>query len=322
MGNQLLAHEDSHSRVARVLAGMRYEKGGQAKYWIPKPGQPLDSRTPLLSGSSRRSSVSNDIDPFRIDREDEQLYARARELEFGDWNYPVIPANDIPPEAGMGRRKRRHTISKKRDRVPSARPSLTQLMREAQRHDSSRRTHLRDGRATPSSSRPGSSRSAVPSRRVETPPLDRANSPTPSTSRRKPRNAEKGKAVSPTPGHRRPRQGSSLRPPKSPLANPLDHPDRSGEKRAPTPSPAHSPMTSTPFPPPPPQRQTEPASRPNLTVPGDSAAATNTNDHTLTTPFQHTQAETTQPPPDESDSDSPYPKYNFASYAEERNVWD
>lgn len=84
MGDQMLAHADSHSRVARVLAGMRYERGGRAKYWIPTPGQRPDPRIPLLSDSRRQSAI--DIDPFEIDRDDERLFARARELEFGDWN--------------------------------------------------------------------------------------------------------------------------------------------------------------------------------------------------------------------------------------------
>jgi len=96
-GDRILAHEESVSRVARIMAGMRYERGGKGKYWIPDPHQ-TDSRTPLLSGggssgmkaSGQSQAVdyrSADLDrEFAIDAEDEHLYANARALEFGDWN--------------------------------------------------------------------------------------------------------------------------------------------------------------------------------------------------------------------------------------------
>jgi len=54
-GDNVLAHEGSSSRVARMMEGMRYERGGKGKYWIPRPGEG-NSRTPLLAkngGSSR-----------------------------------------------------------------------------------------------------------------------------------------------------------------------------------------------------------------------------------------------------------------------------
>jgi hypothetical protein len=35
-GDNVLAHEGSSSRVARMMEGMRYERGGKGKYWIPK----------------------------------------------------------------------------------------------------------------------------------------------------------------------------------------------------------------------------------------------------------------------------------------------
>ena len=128
-GDNTLAHEESDSRVARMMEGMRYERGGKGKYWIPKPGE-VSSRTPLLggnSGPSRARTVSpsrtggklndergsDDIDETYIDAEDERLFASARVLEFGDWNvgyiislqrfkmlimqqYPVITAH-VPP---------------------------------------------------------------------------------------------------------------------------------------------------------------------------------------------------------------------------------
>ena len=105
-GDRVIAHEDSGSRVARMMDGMRYERGGKGKYWIPKP-QHANARTPLLAkdGTShppapegrghvhdyRAASPDREI---AIDAEDERLYTNARALEFGDWNYPVITAHE------------------------------------------------------------------------------------------------------------------------------------------------------------------------------------------------------------------------------------
>ena len=100
-GDNVLAHEGSSSRVARMMEGMRYERGGKGKYWIPKPGE-ANTRTPLLGGydggpSRPRSSSptkttqnngngNNGIEEQLIDPEEERLYERARRLEYGDWN--------------------------------------------------------------------------------------------------------------------------------------------------------------------------------------------------------------------------------------------
>lgn len=94
----VIAHEDSNSRFARMKEGMRYSRGGEAKYWIPKPGEirnEADANTPLL-GSNGGPSNSNGASsgPFHdgtleettIDKFDERLFAKARELEFGDFN--------------------------------------------------------------------------------------------------------------------------------------------------------------------------------------------------------------------------------------------
>ncbi|KAJ5190608.1 uncharacterized protein N7498_009593 [Penicillium cinerascens] len=113
-GDNIIAHEDSGSRVKRVMDGMRYERGGKGKYWIPKPGEnsktgEANSRTPLLSGGdsshrSRSERSASSTERFRtyseieisLDDEDEGLFTKARALEFGDWNYPVITANEVP----------------------------------------------------------------------------------------------------------------------------------------------------------------------------------------------------------------------------------
>lgn len=105
-GDNVMAHEESDSRVARMMEGMRYERGGKGKYWIPKPGE-ANSRTPLLGGSSGpiRSNTrsptkgngtlddergSDDVEKLVIDAEDERLFASARVLEFGDWNVSCV----------------------------------------------------------------------------------------------------------------------------------------------------------------------------------------------------------------------------------------
>ena len=103
-GDNVLAHESSSSRVARMMEGMRYERGGKGKYWIPKPGE-ANSRTPLLSdraGASRSRSMSpskpkhnnaqymgygnGSVEELQLDPDEESLYDKARALEFGDWN--------------------------------------------------------------------------------------------------------------------------------------------------------------------------------------------------------------------------------------------
>ncbi|TVY35226.1 Transmembrane protein-like protein [Lachnellula subtilissima] len=112
-GDNVIAHEGSSSRVARMMDGMRYERGGKGKYWIPKPGE-ATARTPLLSdGPGRSRSMSpkkalqgdpaygygnGSVDEQALDPEEERLYERARRLEYGDWNYPVITAHEASRE--------------------------------------------------------------------------------------------------------------------------------------------------------------------------------------------------------------------------------
>lgn len=108
--DNVMAHEESSSREARMREGMRYERNGRGKYWVPSPN---DSRQPLLhkiapsnartmspGGGKNRSTSSgskgkgygatNEAEEPELDPEEERLYGNARALEFGDWNYPVI----------------------------------------------------------------------------------------------------------------------------------------------------------------------------------------------------------------------------------------
>ncbi|TAQ90259.1 hypothetical protein B7494_g1404 [Chlorociboria aeruginascens] len=119
-GDNVIAHEGSSSRVARMMEGMRYERGGKGKYWIPKPGD-ASSRTPLLShdgGPSRPRSKSpmkpilkdtqdmgfgnGGMEEMGLDPDEEDLYERAKDLEFGDWNYPVVTAHEASRERWLG----------------------------------------------------------------------------------------------------------------------------------------------------------------------------------------------------------------------------
>ncbi|KAF7918367.1 uncharacterized protein EAE98_004262 [Botrytis deweyae] len=109
-GDNVLAHEGSSSRVARMMEGMRYERGGKGKYWIPKPGE-ATARTPLLGNNAGSPGSQSPVQPRDgdsdymgwgdggveqqgLDPEEEGLYERARQLEFGDWNYHVITAHE------------------------------------------------------------------------------------------------------------------------------------------------------------------------------------------------------------------------------------
>ena len=94
-----IAHAESKSRSKRVMDGMRYERGGKAKYWIPRPGE-VNSRTPLLGAVNeqdhgRRGSAAEryrsytEIEETTLDDEDERLFASARTLEFGDYNVSI-----------------------------------------------------------------------------------------------------------------------------------------------------------------------------------------------------------------------------------------
>ncbi|RAK96396.1 OSTA/TMEM184 family protein [Aspergillus ibericus CBS 121593] len=138
-GDHIIPHAESNSRVRRVMHGMRYERGGKAKYWIPKPGE-VNSRTPLLSGSEgssrdRRSSMlsrfrsHSDIDETTLDDDDERLFTNARALEFGDWNYPVITANEVPED-----QRQAHYQRPQQSQVPGS-------VKRLRRHRKSRATN-------------------------------------------------------------------------------------------------------------------------------------------------------------------------------------
>lgn len=106
--DNVMAHEDSSSRTKRMREGMRYERDGRGKYWLPPAGQegakqPLlsrwaDSHARTMSPGNRSTSrasrhiqygATTEPDEPELDPEEERLYENARALEFGDWLYPV-----------------------------------------------------------------------------------------------------------------------------------------------------------------------------------------------------------------------------------------
>jgi hypothetical protein len=99
--HNILAHEESNSRIGRLKAGMRYERGGKGKYWIPQPGD-ISAKTPLLGpafvgstggGESSNGNINSGTfgeEEITLDDDEERLYDKARELEFGDWNVSVL----------------------------------------------------------------------------------------------------------------------------------------------------------------------------------------------------------------------------------------
>lgn len=163
-GDNIIAHEESTSREARMMDGMRYKRGGQSKYWVPKPQKP-DSRTPLLAGASDRApapearghahdyrAASPDKE-LEIDPEDERLFTNARALEFGDWNYPVITAHEATREDWLHRDPGLLTTSTNRN-----------LFQPTKDHKTRRRTEIREGIAKGkdrSNSRPAKEQGAI-----------------------------------------------------------------------------------------------------------------------------------------------------------------
>ncbi|KOS43659.1 hypothetical protein ACN38_g5435 [Penicillium nordicum] len=165
-GDNIIPHEESGSRVKRVMAGMRYERGGKAKYWIPKPGE-ANSRTPLLGGehtergprSERASQPSreryrsySDIDETAMDDEDERLFLNARALEFGDWNYPVITANEVPRDQRLPPSRRNQDLNRGAD-VKKARGHRKSRAADGESRKSPKPKSNKPG---PSSATPGS----------------------------------------------------------------------------------------------------------------------------------------------------------------------
>ena len=161
----VIAHEDSAQRKARMSQGMRYARGGKGKYWIPQPGGP-SSRTPLLRHSSDDESGSVSPTPRNgessdgygttgastaeptLDAEDERIFSKARNLEFGDWNYPVITAHHASREDRLYRQPNVLTASTNRNIIQ---PTQDNKRRRKSRIESIQNSADKGKHRTPSS---------------------------------------------------------------------------------------------------------------------------------------------------------------------------
>ncbi|KXG48371.1 Organic solute transporter Ost-alpha [Penicillium griseofulvum] len=113
-GDNIIPHEESGSRVKRVMDGM------------------------------------SEIDETAMDDEDERLFLNARALEFGDWNYPVITANEVPRDQRLPPTRRNQDSSRGAD------------VKKARRHRKSRASDAVSRQSPkPNSNKPGPS-SATP----------------------------------------------------------------------------------------------------------------------------------------------------------------
>lgn len=110
-----IEHPDSSARLARLREGLRYQHGGAAKYWLPKPsahqrssffgnlvngltemaGPSNRGRVFLPAGDDRLQALQQDVDEIgQLDPETEELYKLAKAMEYGDYHYPVVTVNE------------------------------------------------------------------------------------------------------------------------------------------------------------------------------------------------------------------------------------
>jgi Organic solute transporter Ostalpha len=90
-------HPSGAPRLARIAEGLRYERGGEGKYWLPVP---IDESRGLLASGHRTylSTAERDREWWpneeplvtEITPEDERLFDDARALEFGDYNVLLL----------------------------------------------------------------------------------------------------------------------------------------------------------------------------------------------------------------------------------------
>ncbi|KAK9236584.1 organic solute transporter Ostalpha-domain-containing protein [Lipomyces kononenkoae] len=122
-----IEHPESAARFARLREGLRYQRGGEAKYWLPRPSnrrsitisELLRSGISEIAGSSSGGYMtipqddSNEcqhlsVSPYAddeqgtvamreewvLDKETEDLFSVAKAMEYGDYNYPVVTINE------------------------------------------------------------------------------------------------------------------------------------------------------------------------------------------------------------------------------------
>ncbi|CCG83183.1 Putative uncharacterized protein [Taphrina deformans PYCC 5710] len=111
-GENVMAH--GSGRMSRIKEGLRYERGGKGKHWVPQPQ--TNHHTPLLNHGKHNAYsaiTSQDMDErykqfsqtnawnteapieLEIDPEDEQIFKKARTMEYGDYNFPVVEVRRV-----------------------------------------------------------------------------------------------------------------------------------------------------------------------------------------------------------------------------------
>lgn len=124
----VLAHPESRSRQARIMEGMRYKNGGRSKYWLPQStlakrgllgrrhrnygstgvddGEPNAYHDASSSSEDLAEGTSNIPAELTLSEigmteqefsQDDALYAQARRLKYGDYNFPVITVRESVP---------------------------------------------------------------------------------------------------------------------------------------------------------------------------------------------------------------------------------
>ncbi|KAF4817199.1 Transmembrane protein 184-like protein [Colletotrichum tropicale] len=196
-GDKIMAHEESRARLGRLKEGMRYSRGGKGKYWIPTPGQvdrqvnrDMNERDPLLVGTAggpseeynyANGTFNEDLanDP-QIDPDEEQLYTKARELEFGDWNYPVITASEplskryMSSQGSLGFASSSRSTTEHLRRSPRPDQPIVVASKKKKKHKQKQEPLERSG-STPSPIHSGSG----PSTKQQSPAPDSARAPAP-----------------------------------------------------------------------------------------------------------------------------------------------
>ncbi|KMU77751.1 transmembrane protein 34 [Coccidioides immitis RMSCC 3703] len=107
---------------SRVMDGMRYDEVERQNTGFPDPDKQIVERhcynrhpagENLYPGQEETAGVTfANCDEITLDDEDERLFTNARALEFGDWHYPVITANEVPRDQLLPSRSRSFTAIK------------------------------------------------------------------------------------------------------------------------------------------------------------------------------------------------------------------
>ncbi|KAK9469524.1 organic solute transporter Ostalpha-domain-containing protein [Lipomyces arxii] len=147
-----IEHPDSAARLARLREGLRYQRQGEGRYWLPRPSarrpdnifEALKEEFFGYFGSSRSRyiSLSTDVAPDRrlsaspfpeeaglvvdmdedwtLDKDTEDLFKKAKAMRYGDYNYPVITVNESLTYTPLIKKMYKSDVISQHSRTPSA----------------------------------------------------------------------------------------------------------------------------------------------------------------------------------------------------------